>query len=203
MERNSNKLLLTVIAIAVLIVATVGATFAYFSATSGTVEQNVTTGELRITASSSLVHGASIKPTTWENATTADDDKEIAKVGLKVDTDGTTITGGNYDIYLTTTGINLGTAKTGGALADVRWALYNDTNKAEALVTGDFDPETEGSLDGNYVDRKINTEAIDIPVGGQEDNYTLYIWVENTPDAKQDNLQGLVINATLRVSANQ
>ncbi len=196
MERNANKVLLTVIAIAVLIVATVGATFAYFSATGGTVTQNVKTGELKVSATSTVADNVSIKPTTWVDAETADEDADIAKVGLTVVTDGTTITTGKYDIKLTTTGLtadDLDTTKEGGSLADVKWALYD----AEGEVnTGDF-------TSGNLTNEVINVDKISIPVGTNTDTYTLYIWIEDTTSAKQDQLQGLNITAKLTVDAIQ
>ena len=111
MERNGNKILLRVIGIAVLIVATVGATFAYFSASGGTETQNIKTGELKVSATSSLADGVNIKPTTWKSATDAVDNADIAKVGLTVVTDGTTISTGKYRINLTTTGITLNKTK--------------------------------------------------------------------------------------------
>ena len=46
MEKSSNKILLTVLGIAVLVVATIGATFAYFTATASTAEKTVKTGQL-------------------------------------------------------------------------------------------------------------------------------------------------------------
>ena len=46
MERNSNKILLTVIGAGTLLVALAGATFAYFSATGTTTKQQVTTAVL-------------------------------------------------------------------------------------------------------------------------------------------------------------
>ena len=202
MERNGNKVLLTVIGIAVLIVATVGATFAYFSATGGTVTQNVNTGELKVSATSSIADGVSIKPTNWVDATSADSDSDIAKVELDVVTDGTTITTGKYDIKLTTTGIDLNTSdgKTGGALSDVKWALYDITESASPVEidTGDF-------TSGNYTNATVlNTTdgQISIPAGTNTDKYKLYIWIEDT-SAVQDQLQGLTITATLSVDAIQ
>lgn len=197
MERNGNKVLLTIIGIAVLIVATVGATFAYFSATGGTVEQNVTTGALRISATSSIADAVSIKPTDWTSATDADADKDVAKVGLSVVTDGTTIENAKYNIKLTTTGIALNAVagKTGGKLADVNWALYDNEEKGTALATGQF-------TSGNLTNEKINTNAITIPAGTNTDNYTLYIWIEDDGE-KQDQLQGLTITAQLTVDAQQ
>lgn len=196
MERNGNKVLLTVIAIAVLIVATVGATFAYFSATGGTVTQNVKTGELKVSATSTVADNVSIKPTTWTSAADADEDADIAKVGLTVVTDGTTITTGKYDIKLTTTGLtadDLDTTKEGGSLADVKWALYD----AEGEVnSGNFTA-------GNLINEVINVNKISIPAGNNTDTYTLYIWIEDTTTAKQDQLQGLDITAKLTVDAIQ
>ena len=87
---KGNKMVLTIIGLAVLVVATIGATFAYFSATSDTVNQKVTTGELKVDASSSISDNTNIKPTTWVDKATADSDTDIAKVKLTVDASGTT-----------------------------------------------------------------------------------------------------------------
>lgn len=198
MEKNGNKILLTVIGIAVLVVATIGATFAYFSATGGTATQNVTTGELKVAATSSLADGVSIKPTTWASATDADSDTDIAKVGLSVVTDGTTITTGKYDIKLTTTGIALNTDANleGGALSDVKWALYDNDDKTTEVAKGDF-------TSGNVTNKALNTSKISVPAGTNTDNYTLYIWIEDTPTAKQDKLQKVTLTAQLVVDAIQ
>ena len=202
MERNANKVLLTVIGIAVLIVATVGATFAYFSASSGTAAQNIKTGELKVSATSSLADGVSIKPTTWTNASDADDNADIAKVGLSVVTDGTTIATGKYSINLTTTGITLDTSKVGGKLSDVKFALYDTTDLSNAIITSDFGDEAYTEENGNAVNRTIASN-ISIPVGENTDTYTLYIWIEDTTNDVQDQLQGLTVTAKLTVDAIQ
>lgn len=201
MERNGNKVLLTVIGIAVLIVATVGATFAYFSATGGTAEQQVTTGELKVSATSTVADNVSIKPTTWTSATDADSDSDIAKVGLTVVTDGTTISTGKYDIKLTTTGIALNAVegKTGGNLSEVKWALY-DTGSNTEVGKGDF---TSGNVSGEKINLANDGASITIPAGPNTDSYKLYIWIEDTTTVKQDQLQGLTITAKLTVDAVQ
>ena len=199
MERNGNKVLLTVIAVAVLIVATVGATFAYFSATSETVEQNVTTGELKVSATSEVANNVNIKPTTWESAADADSDTDIAKVGLKVVTDGTTIDSGKYNIILTTTGVAQNGTKTGGNISEVKWALY-DTESNTEIGSGDF---ADGDINGDKINLANEGAAIAIPAGNNTDNYKLYIWIEDTPTAKQDSLQGLTITAQLTIDAVQ
>lgn len=215
MERNTNKVLLTVIGIAVLIVATVGATFAYFSATGGTVPQKITTGELKVTASSTLTDGTNIKPTTW-SATISENDsnKDIAKVKLDVVTDGTTIKTGKYTINLTTTGIGLkaetDTVK-GGSLDQVKWALYDVSDLTEPKAQGTFADEAYTEENGNAVNRAIlSNVAIPGDVEENTDTYTLYIWIENTTDTNgvvgsgaQDRLQGLDVTAKLTVDAIQ
>ncbi|MBE6152643.1 MAG: hypothetical protein E7166_00245 [Firmicutes bacterium] len=213
MERNTNKILLTVIGISVLIVATVGATFAYFSATGGTQEEQITTGELKVAATSSLEDGAKIKPTKWTNATDANGDADIAKVGLSVATNGTTIENAKYDILLSTEGVQLNATRTnaddevvtleGGELSDVKWALYDNTDLTTALATGDFGVDEEGVTDGDVTNLAIKTGVVITPNNTVADAYTLYIWIENTENAKQDQLQGLTIGATLDVNARQ
>lgn len=218
MERNGNKVLLTVIAIAVLIVATVGATFAYFSATGGTATQQIKTGELKVTASSSLKDGVNIKPTAWSKTDMAANyaNTDIAKVDLTVDTTGTTIDTGKYTINLTTTGIALkaetATVK-GGSLKDVKWALYDVTDAANPVskAEGTFENEAYTEENGNAVNRAILTN---VAIPGDDtkfvDKYTLYIWIENTNDSVegngdgvQDRLQGLDVTAKLTVDAMQ
>jgi len=199
MERNGNKVLLTIIGISVLIVATVGATFAYFSATGGTATQDVSTGSLKVSATSTVADNVSIKPTTWTNATTADSDSDIAKVGLTVVTDGTTINTGKYDIMLTTTGIAPNGTKEGGNISEVKWALY-DTNSNSEIGKGDF---TSGNAAGTKINLADDGASIAIPAGTNTDNYKLYIWIEDTTDAAQDSLQGLTITAKLTVDAIQ
>ena len=209
MEGNTNKVLLTVIGIGVLIVATVGATFAYFSATGGTATQQIKTGELKVTASSTLTDGTNIKPTTWSTTdmTANTENTDIAKVKLDVVTDGTTITSGKYTINLTTTGIALkeetATVK-GGSLDQVKWALYDVSDLTTAKASGTFADEAYTEENGNAVNRAI-LENVAIPgdVEQNTDTYTLYIWIENTKDAVQDRLQGLNVTAKLTVDAIQ
>ena len=78
-ENGKGKIALTVIGAATLLTALVGATFAYFSATSTTTTQTVTTANLNlsITADGDATHVTNIKPTTWsdtmsDNTTNAD-----------------------------------------------------------------------------------------------------------------------------------
>ncbi len=206
MENNKNNVLLTIIGVATLLVALVGASFAYFSATGGTATQDVSTGTLKISAVAGAVNGANIKPVTFaEDATVATKiaSSDVVKLPVTVTTTGTTIDS-EYNMYLTTTGIALNTAAgEGGSLADLKWELVKGADGAEALVAkGDF-------TNGNVTKSQIGS-AVEIPENGTVDEYKLLIYIANTEDATpgdgtgvQDQLQGLNITAFVTVEAKQ
>ena len=185
-KNNGDKIILTIIGVSILLVATIGATFAYFSATSNTVSQQIKTGELKVSASSEITNNTNIKPTTWDknNMENNKSNSDIAKITLTVDTTGTTITTGKYDILLTTEGIKLN-AKTdkleGGSLEDVKWALYKEpatgveSSEDGKIQEGTFkkDSETEGDSEvvGDVKDLKINgNKQISITADSADEN---------------------------------
>ena len=185
---NNKKMILTILGIAVLLVATIGATFAYFSATSKTVNQNVTTGELKVATTSTVANNTNLKPTTWDLDVMDNNDSnaDIAKITLSVDTTGTSITTGTYDIQLTTTGIELkdqiDSSSTeggkidlvGGKLEDVKWALYKASEDDPAKGTDEVAKGTfcvkkatedacdDTKTDGDVEDLKLNTDSVKI-----------------------------------------
>ena len=203
MENKRNNVLLTIIGVATLLVAIVGASFAYFSATGGTATQNVNTGTLKISAVAGAVNQSNIKPaksTEIADMAAKMSNGDVVKLPITVNTTGTTISS-EYNIFLTTTGIELNTGGgEGGALADVKWELVRDPDTEsdgdeESIATGDF-------TDGNVTKKQLNTSAINIPNGGTTDEYKLLIYILDT-DAVQDQLQGLTITAFATVEAKQ
>ena len=213
-RKNNNKVVLTIIGLAILVVATIGATFAYFSATSKTVNQNVTTGELKVATTSTVANNTNLKPTDVMDNN--DSNADIAKITLSVDTTGTSITTGTYDIQLTTTGIELkdqiDSSSTeggkidlvGGKLEDVKWALYKASEDDPAKGTDEVAKGTfcvkkatedacdDTKTDGDVEDLKLNTDSVKIDSENfdgegksiQVDKYILYIWIENTEDTE-------------------
>lgn len=189
MEKNSNKVLLTVLGIAVLVVATIGATFAYFSATANADAGTVQTGELKVAANATKMSQTNIKPTTFAKAT-ADTNADVGHATITVNTDGTTVTGGYYDIYLTAalTGYTEGTS---GARSDVKYALYN----GDAVVAS-------GDLGSDLTNSKITTTSVAIdPENTGEVTYDLYIYVNET-NQEQNDLQNVTASAQLSVQAS-
>ena len=208
-EQQNRKLILTIMGVSILVVATIGATIAYFSATSSANPQNITTGELKVAAESKISNNSNIKPATWDdtNMENNNSNTDIARIELTVDTTGTTIKTGKYDILLTTTGIKLN-AETeelkGGKLSDVKWALYKlDSEGAVAKADGKIgegnfsksgQDEGTGEISGDVNDLIINNSkedgnnSIAITPDSADDNpkakdyYCLYIWIENTMD---------------------
>ncbi|MBE6153613.1 MAG: hypothetical protein E7166_05255 [Firmicutes bacterium] len=210
MDRGKNSVLLTVIAVATLLVAIVGASFAYFSATGNAVNQNVDTGVLKISAASTAVQESNIIPVDADDINTIDKKlghADVAKLPVTVNTTDTTISS-EYNIFLTTTGVklNAGTTKNplnGGDLEQLKWELVQITDDVkEVKASGNFKMAV-GKTDGNFDKKQLNTAPINIPEGGSVDEYKVLIYIENTADAVQDQLQGLVIGATVSVDAKQ
>ena len=224
MEDNRHKIVFTVIVVATFIVVVIGATFAYFSATSDTVKQKVTTGVLNVVATTGEVTGANIKPTTFDssNIDEALTNPDIAQIPITVTLTGTTIDS-YYNIYLTTTNVqkNADEKKEGGEYSDIKWVLISNDDTKKVLYSGQFE-ENSTKTDGNFTNKKLNDTNIDItPAGKTEegtdneniDKYILLIYIENTEDSvgeagveisgKQDKLQNMNIGATVTVKAYQ
>lgn len=201
MKENKNNVLLTIIGAATLLVAIVGASFAYFSATGGTATQDVKTGELKISAVAGAVNGANIKPVDADDITTVADkiaNSEVVKLPITVTTTDTNISA-SYDIFLTTTGVALNSddSLSGGNLSELKWELVKGAAGSETSVaTGDFTA-------GNVTKLKLNSTAIDIPNGGSVDEYKLLVYILNDKDNAQDKLQGMTITAYTTVEAQQ
>lgn len=193
-NRKGNNVLLTVLGVATLLVAIAGASFAYFTATATTTNQDVSTGVLKVSATAGSVQGANIKPV--KSADIADvaakkANADVVKIPVTVNTTDTTIAA-NFDMYMTATGITGKEYTNKGVPADIKWELLDSSD--DVIGSGNFD--------GNTTDLKLNTTSIDIVDGTTSYGYTLLVYILDT-DAVQDDLQGLTISATVRVDAKQ
>lgn len=130
MEKK-NTILLTVIAVATLLVAVVGATFAYFTATatpSGNGDTSeattATMASVKLTASTAGNSENKVYPGT----------KNYAGMHVKASKEGTDTANDNYEITYTVKGtVTLGSAFTAGT---VEYTLYRvDTTAVEEVVT--------------------------------------------------------------------
>ena len=128
MEKK-NTILLTVIAVATLLVAVVGATFAYFTATSGTDGDGASTGAVNTATV------ASVKLTTAQtgstNLTVYPGTTNYAGMSVIASKEGTD--SANYDITYTLNGsITLGSEFTAGS---VTYSVYRTSTPVETPVS--------------------------------------------------------------------
>ena len=126
MEKK-NTILLTVIAVATLLVAVVGATFAYFTATTGTGDDN----ETAETGTTTTIGGVNLTMTANNSGS------DIAYPGGYV-VAGVTVSAENTDDandYTTTFDVN-GTI-TNNTATELKWYLYESTTEIPSPVTAD------------------------------------------------------------------
>ena len=204
MENKNNNIILTIIGAATLLVAIIGASFAYFSASSNTVSQSVKTGELKVSAALGAVEGSNIKPTTVSSDTDYESmasNSDVVKLPVNVTTTGTTIAS-EYDIKLTTTGVVLGTAEEDdkGELSDIHWNLAKKSDDSYEKVNA-------GTFNGNMANQALTSQPIDITLESDAttshvDSYVLFIYISNK-DNPQNKLQGMTISASVTVDAYQ
>lgn len=206
MENRKSNILLTVIGVATLLVALVGASFAYFSATSSEISENVKTGALKISVSTTEINQAPIKPVKATEIASMEDKlghADVVKLPIEVNTTGTTIES-EYTMYLTTGGIDkVATVAEdlGGSTKDIKWELVRD-GEDEAILTGDFEA-------GDATDTELHAGKLPVPSQGEGENktyggvenYTLLIYIAD--NGRQDRLQGLDITAFVTVEAFQ
>lgn len=206
MENKNSNILLTVIGVATLLVALVGASFAYFSATGGEISKNIKTGALKISVSTTEVSEAPIKPVSASEITTMDDKldhADVVKLPIQVNTTGTTIES-EYTMYLTTSGIDkveTVAESLGGSTKDIKWELVRE-GEDTAILTGDFE-------NGDANKTALHAGKLPVPSAGEGDaktyggveNYTLLIYIDD--NGVQDRLQGLSITAFVTVEAFQ
>ncbi len=191
MENNKNSVLLTVLGVCTLLVALVGASFAYFTATATTTNQNVQTGKLEVQSTLSETAQSNIKPTTFATGT-ADTNADIAKFTFNVKGVGTTVTGGTYNIQLLGAASGIKELPNQGTIADIEYALYEGTAETGTLVkTGSFSTISSSTT--------INGTAKAL-TASTDDTYTLYVYIKET-NQNQDNLQAVTISATMNALA--
>ncbi len=206
MEGNKHKVLLTVIGAGTLLVALAGATFAYFSATSTTTTQTVTTSSMNLTveADTNTTHIENIKPTTWSD-TIADNvaNSDIAKVSFKVTSSSTTA--GTYQISMTAPRLALNTGNdadgnklVGGSLDQVMYKVYKVSGDTYTAVTA---TAATGNLADPATAKLIVTDAA--ISSSLNDQYVIFVYIENDDDAPQNQLQGLDFDISVTGSASQ
>lgn len=189
-EDNKTKRILTILWIITLFVAIIGATFGYFSATSKTDPQIITTQSLSVSLS---IEGSSnvdnIKPTTWDATTMANNESndDIVKIPFKAISSSRI--NGTYAVNMSTN-ITENNLLNGGSASDIKYKLYKDNVEIKSgnFNTGDFNVEIANGTISK--DSDLN------------DNYKLYVYIENK-DEKQNKLQDIEFSITLSGSANQ
>ena len=152
MEKK-NTILLTVIAVATLLVAVVGATFAYFTATSGTDGDGASTGEVKTATV------ASVKLTTAEVGKTTNTvypgTMNYAAMSVAASKEGTD--SANYTLTYTVNGtVTLGAEFTEG---DVYYTVYRTTSQVATPVA--CSPvSTKADPAGTQYSQSCNTTAL-------------------------------------------
>ena len=203
-ENGRGRIALTVIGAATLLIALAGATFAYFSATSTTTTQTITTSSLNLTvaADGEATHVSGIKPTTWVSNTDAKTNNDIAIIPFKVT--GSSSTDGTYTVNLSTNIVlNSGTVVeeqgqagvplTGGDVSDIKYRLFTKEG-TELGSEKSFSATTNEDIVTN------GTITADVPLN---DEYILYVYIENDESNPQNKLQGIDFTITLGGSASQ
>ncbi len=185
-NNNKSSVLLTVLGICTLLVALVGASFAYFSAQSSTEKETVTTGELKVVTTLSRTETDKIKPTTFSQPDAADN-SDVAKLNFNVKGTGTTVDKGTYSIYILGTATPKEVGEAGGTLKDIKYALYQDSTKK---IEGDYSDISGGKA--ILTDQELTADT--------DDNYVLYVYI-NESSSNQDNLQDIDISTTMYATA--
>lgn len=173
MEKK-NTLLLTVIAVATLLVAVVGATFAYFGSFTANVEEkaavNVTTGTVQ--ASTFITTGGTLLLNVPGSAMTKGEDQAAVPAGTKTDSanlvvklnypDTATQMTCTYDIYFE---YDSGSAVYG----DSKTPVTAGTNGAEFTYT--LTPSTEITVESTYASSASETKSFSVfaPVPTEEE----------------------------------
>lgn len=163
MEKK-NTILLTVIAVATLLVAVVGATFAYFTATTSTTGDGASTGEV------DTAEVASVKLTKAETgkSTTTIYPGTTNYAGMSITASKEGSDAAEYDITYTLSGtVTLSEAFTKGA---VSYKVYRTTTPVETPVTC-TDPTATPSATGTQysqectVDNTMTTSGTEVASG--------------------------------------
>ena len=206
MEKK-NTILLTVIAVATLLVAVVGATFAYFTATSSAPEASSSTGEIN----TANVAGVQLLTTDLGKSNKAIYPGTINYVSMSAvaNKTGNTSDTNNYTVEYTLNGkITVSSALADGATGKVYYTVYRSTAEVTSPVTcTDVEPNKSGTGEVRYsqdceissdfgtsaeaiVQKKAITEettSITVPsqsltTGGQTYYYYVVVEYEETND---------------------
>ena len=191
---NNNKMVITVVAVITLFVTVIGATFAYFSATSEsevfTPITSSTATNLVIAAEGTTVDNLKpiVSPTTKAEGTASE---FVAKIPFNVS--GSADNSGSYTIKMSATpALNTGNDEegnplAGGAVADIKYAVY----------------DAAGEIIGSVKDMPASSELIateTFTATGVDDDYEIHVWIEGK-DAAQNQLQGISFDVALSGSA--
>ena len=188
---KKNRIVLTVLASLTLVIALIGATFAYFSAVSQSEPQVITTSSLNLSvAINGSTHITNIKPTTWSSDLSQNDvNVDIVRIPFTVSSSSRL--NGNYNINMTTQ-IPSNSQLSGGSASDVKYKLFKN---------GETTPLKEGSLSSDF-NEDIITMAPITADSTLNDTYILYVYIENKNEA-QNTLQNIDFSIILNGSADQ
>ena len=188
MENNGKGIFYGVIGVATLIVAIIGATFAYFTATATnneTIKGNAATVSLGLSVEK-VSHGEKgLVPQLETALSSAMKGVDGAGTGEDscVDANGNTV----CQVYkITVTNSGTGDAKLNGTLALEKGKI---TNLKWATVTGwGTDPVAQGAKGDNNIDTNVTV------TGGGNKEYYVVIWIEEltTPQNDTGNFTGIV-----------
>lgn len=132
MEKK-NTILLTVIAVATLLVAVVGATFAYFTATTQTGDGTGTTA----TQTTVNTGGTSLDMSAVADVTNAADMKYPGGMMVTASKVSATATGDNSYNMTYTVNAEVDTTALGASTSEVKWTLYEVGSEVKDLMVAD------------------------------------------------------------------
>lgn len=187
---KKNKTILTVLSVLTLLVALLGATFAYYSATSKSEPQIITTSSLSLSINiDGSINVDNIKPTNWVSLASAQTNKDITRIPFTVSSPAGVKA--VYSVNMDTV-IPSNSELTGGDASDIKYKLFKD---------GETTPLKEGSFSSNFNEQIItNSEiALNTPLN---DKYVLYVYIENE-NAEQNTLQNISFSINLTGRADQ
>ena len=209
-EGKNNTVLLTVIGIATLLVAVVGATFAYFSAQiSGAESQSTMTIQASNGGSSTLDGGEAIvvkdiypRDAAWVNKkiavsydnTTATSGTYDYRIGLHY-TNGYEVKDGSYDIQYTITEGYCEGKPEASSVAECTGGTWNQNVASQGTVTKTTSTKT-GIPAGTGDLANIAAGSINLPASGVKHYYTLRIYFVN--DASRAQIQGAEFTAFVK-----
>ena len=180
MENNGKGIFYGVIGVATLIVAIIGATFAYFTATAddnNTIQGSAATVKLGLTVQKVSHGNKGLVPqleTALSSAMKGVDDAGTGEDSC-VDANGNTV----CQVYkITVNNSGTGDAKLNGTLALEKGSV---TNLKWATVTGwGTDPVAGGAKDDNNLDTNVTV------TGGGSKEYYVVIWIEEKDAPQED-----------------